>query len=219
MSDKEIVSSSPEVLGGDLVFAGTRVPVEVLVEYLAAGDPLDRFLEAIPTVSREQVLGYLQISADLAELESNARQREDDLRHAQEAGQSLVTLAEENMARLLVGKKVEIFVREPGDFESPDGAGLLKGTTTAYHPATIEPRQAFELAVTPFIGKDDAQVDKLTATSLYAGAAGLVSPMAVEQPVFVRLDGSGVQNAGLIGKMQIIFGGEAITTDSTFHSR
>ena len=213
MSDKEIVSSSPEVLGGDLVFAGTRVPVEVLVEYLAAGDPLDRFLEAVPTVSREQALGYLQMSADLAELESNARQREGDLRHAQEAGQSLITLVEENVARLLIGRKVEISVREPEDFESPDGTGLLKGTTTAYHPATIESRQAFELAVTPFTGKDGAQVEKLTATSLYADAAGLVSPMAVEQSVFVRLDGSGVQNTGLVGKMQVIFEVEAITTE------
>lgn len=70
MADKEIVSRDPEVLGGDLVFARTRVPVKNLVDYLATVDSLDRFLEATPTVSREQTLGYLQMSSDLAELES-----------------------------------------------------------------------------------------------------------------------------------------------------
>jgi len=40
-----IVSRDPEVLNGDLVFAGTRMPVKNLVDYLAAGDSLDYFLE------------------------------------------------------------------------------------------------------------------------------------------------------------------------------
>ncbi len=40
-----IVSRHPEVLNGDLVFAGTRVPVKNLVDYLAAGDPLEEFLD------------------------------------------------------------------------------------------------------------------------------------------------------------------------------
>lgn len=54
--DKLIVSSSPEVLSGAPVFTGTRVPVHTLVEYLAAGDSIDDFLEGFPTVSREQVI-------------------------------------------------------------------------------------------------------------------------------------------------------------------
>ena len=57
-----IVSRDPEVMNGALVFAGTRVPVEVLVEYLAAGDSLDEFLEAIPTVNREQAVAYLKMT-------------------------------------------------------------------------------------------------------------------------------------------------------------
>lgn len=215
----DIASRDPDVLGGALVFAGTRVPVEVLVEYLAAGDPLDRFLEAIPTVSREQALGYLQMSADLAEIESNARQREDDLRSAHEEGERVITIAEEKVACLLVDRKVEISVREPEDFESPDGASSLKGTTTAYQPAAIQSRQAFELTVTPFRGKDGTQVEKLTATSLYADAAGLVPPMAVGQPVYVRLNGSGVQDTGLIGKIQVIFEVETTTTEKGWRVR
>ena len=219
MADKEIVSRDLEVLGGDLVFAGTRVPVKVLVEYLAAGDPLEDFLDGFPGVSREQALGYLQMSTDLAGLESDARQREDDLRHAQEAGQRLITIAEDNVARLLVGKKVEIYIREPENFESPDGPGFLKGTTTAYKPATIQSRQAFELEVTPFTGKDGVQVKKLTATSLYADGAGIMSPMAVEQPVYIRLDGTGVPSTGLIGKMRVIFEVETIVTEKGWRVR
>ena len=64
MEAKGIVSRDAEVMNGALVFAGTRVPVEVLVEYLAAGDPLDRFLEAIPTVGREQAVAYLKMTPE-----------------------------------------------------------------------------------------------------------------------------------------------------------
>ncbi len=59
---KEIVSRNPRVLGGDLVFAGTRVPVKNLVDYLAAGDTLEEFLDDFPGVSREQALAYLHIT-------------------------------------------------------------------------------------------------------------------------------------------------------------
>lgn len=62
-----IVSRDPEVMNGALVFAGTRVPVEVLVEYLAAGDSLDEFLEAIPTVGREQAVAYLKMTPGAVE--------------------------------------------------------------------------------------------------------------------------------------------------------
>lgn len=58
----DIVSRDPEVMNGAMVFAGTRVPVEMLVEHLVAGDTLDQFLEAIPTVSREQAVAYLRMS-------------------------------------------------------------------------------------------------------------------------------------------------------------
>jgi uncharacterized protein (DUF433 family) len=62
-----IVSRDPEVLNGDLVFAGTRVPVKNLVDYLAAGDTLDYFLEGFPGVSREQAVAYLEMSHKVVE--------------------------------------------------------------------------------------------------------------------------------------------------------
>jgi uncharacterized protein (DUF433 family) len=52
-----VVHSDPNILGGAPVFAGTRVPVDVLFPYLEAGDSLDRFLEQHPTVSRGQAVG------------------------------------------------------------------------------------------------------------------------------------------------------------------
>ena len=54
-------------MNGTLVFAGTRVPVEVMVQHLAAGDPLDRFLENFPSVSREQAVAYLEMTPREAE--------------------------------------------------------------------------------------------------------------------------------------------------------
>lgn len=67
---KRIFSRDTDVMHGALVFTGTRVPVETLVQHLAAGDPLDKFLDDFPTVSREQVVAYLEMT--LREAESGA---------------------------------------------------------------------------------------------------------------------------------------------------
>jgi uncharacterized protein (DUF433 family) len=63
LRDSSIVSMSSEVMGGALVFAGTRVPVETLLDYLKAGESVDDFLAGFPTVSREQVVGLLDSSS------------------------------------------------------------------------------------------------------------------------------------------------------------
>lgn len=55
-----LISCSPDVMGGTPVFAGTRVPVQTFLDYLEAGETLDGFLEGFPTVSREQVVGFLE---------------------------------------------------------------------------------------------------------------------------------------------------------------
>ncbi len=69
MDEKEkraLVSASPEIMGGTLVFAGTRVPVETLFDYLEAGDGIGDFLAGFPSVSREQVIGVLHALKDEA---------------------------------------------------------------------------------------------------------------------------------------------------------
>ena len=53
MSD--VVTTNPNVLGGTPVFAGTRVPVETLFDYLKRGRTVEYFLEQFPSVQREQV--------------------------------------------------------------------------------------------------------------------------------------------------------------------
>ena len=57
---RPIISSSPEILGGTPVFAGTRVPVQTLFDYLEAGETIDNFLDGFPTVKREQVIAFLE---------------------------------------------------------------------------------------------------------------------------------------------------------------
>ena len=54
------ITCSPEVLGGTPVFAGTRVPVQTLFDYLEAGETIDDFLEGFPTVTRDQVVAFLE---------------------------------------------------------------------------------------------------------------------------------------------------------------
>lgn len=54
-----IVSRDPEVMGGAVAFIGTRVPLQTLLDYLEAGESIDDFLEGFPSVSREQVIAFL----------------------------------------------------------------------------------------------------------------------------------------------------------------
>ncbi len=60
----QVVSRNPEVHSGDLVFSGTRVPVETLVAYLISGSSIEEFLESFPTVERWQVESYLALSLE-----------------------------------------------------------------------------------------------------------------------------------------------------------
>ena len=59
------IHSDPEIMGGTPVFAGTRVPVQTLVDYLAAGDPLDEFLDNFPSVTREQAVAVLELAKEM----------------------------------------------------------------------------------------------------------------------------------------------------------
>jgi uncharacterized protein (DUF433 family) len=59
-----VISRSPGVMGGAPVFTGTRVPVQTLLDYLEAGDSIDEFLEGFPSVSREQVIAFLEQAKD-----------------------------------------------------------------------------------------------------------------------------------------------------------
>ena len=57
--NSQIITKSPEVMGGTPVFAGTRVPVQTLLDYLKAGESINDFLDGFPTVTREQVISFL----------------------------------------------------------------------------------------------------------------------------------------------------------------
>ena len=61
--EQNFLSIDAEVMGGTPVFAGTRVPVRTLVEYLEAGDTINNFLEGFPSVVRLQVIAFLNAAA------------------------------------------------------------------------------------------------------------------------------------------------------------
>ena len=64
MTKKSIVLTDPEIMSGEPCFAGTRVPVRTLLDYIEGGDSLDEFLEDFPTVARRQAIAFLEQSAD-----------------------------------------------------------------------------------------------------------------------------------------------------------
>jgi uncharacterized protein (DUF433 family) len=58
--ENSVISASPDIMGGTVVFAGTRVPVQTLFDYLKGGESIDSFLDGFPTISREQVIIFLE---------------------------------------------------------------------------------------------------------------------------------------------------------------
>lgn len=60
VSVSRVVSQNPEILGGEPVFTGSRVPVKSLFDHLEAGDSIEQFLEGFPSVKREQVIALLE---------------------------------------------------------------------------------------------------------------------------------------------------------------
>jgi uncharacterized protein (DUF433 family) len=57
----DIVHSDPDILGGTPVFAGTRVPIQSLFDYLEGGETLDEFLRQFPSVDRNQAIAALDV--------------------------------------------------------------------------------------------------------------------------------------------------------------
>ena len=64
MRKTNVVWRSPDVMGGTPVFRGTRVPVQTLLDYVEAGESIDDFLAGFPSVSREQVIEFLEAAKD-----------------------------------------------------------------------------------------------------------------------------------------------------------
>ena len=63
----QLINIDPEILGGTLVFYGTRVPIKNLFDYLETGESIESFLSDFEGVKREQVIKILEISQKLVE--------------------------------------------------------------------------------------------------------------------------------------------------------
>ncbi|MGB3516275.1 MAG: DUF433 domain-containing protein [Elainellaceae cyanobacterium] len=60
IENSPVISASPGVMSGTPVFAGTRVPIQTLLDYLKAGESINDFLDGFPTVTQEQVITLLE---------------------------------------------------------------------------------------------------------------------------------------------------------------
>jgi uncharacterized protein (DUF433 family) len=72
MTPRSVVQSNPDILGGEPVFAGTRVPVRNLIDCLEHGGSLDEFLTDYPSVTREQAIAVLEMAREAAGREAAA---------------------------------------------------------------------------------------------------------------------------------------------------
>jgi uncharacterized protein (DUF433 family) len=64
MPDTPLFTSDPDVMGGRLVFRGTRIPVEILFENLADGMSLDEILDAYPNIKRDDAVAAIEIACE-----------------------------------------------------------------------------------------------------------------------------------------------------------
>jgi uncharacterized protein (DUF433 family) len=61
----DVIRVDPEIMSGEPCFAGTRVPIRNLIDYLSGGESLDKFLNSFPTVTREQATAVLELAGEL----------------------------------------------------------------------------------------------------------------------------------------------------------
>ena len=64
MKTENVIETRMDILGGAPVFRGTRVPIHTLIDSLEAGDSIDLFLYDFPSVAREQVLAFLEMTKE-----------------------------------------------------------------------------------------------------------------------------------------------------------
>lgn len=73
LAQHEVVHTDPEILAGEPVFVGTRVPLRNLFDYLEAGDSLETFLDAFPDVTREQAVAALELAREAMTASASSR--------------------------------------------------------------------------------------------------------------------------------------------------
>lgn len=61
----ELITCDVEIMSGTPVFKNTRVPIKNLIDYLGTGESLDEFLEAFPSVTREQAIQILELAEEI----------------------------------------------------------------------------------------------------------------------------------------------------------
>ena len=62
--EQSVITRTLDIMGGTPVFRGTRVPVQTLLDYLEAGESIDEFLDGFPSVTRAQVIDFLEQAKD-----------------------------------------------------------------------------------------------------------------------------------------------------------
>jgi uncharacterized protein (DUF433 family) len=67
----DVISVSPEILGNQPVFKGTRVTIESLFDYLESGESMDQFIDDFPSVSKHQAIAVIEIAAKLMSSKNN----------------------------------------------------------------------------------------------------------------------------------------------------
>lgn len=70
--DTPLVTRDPEVMSGALCFAGTRVPVKNLFDYLEGSSSLEDFLEDFPSVNRERAVAVLEVARERLAADASA---------------------------------------------------------------------------------------------------------------------------------------------------
>ena len=76
------IHSDPDILGGTLVFRGTRVQAQTLLDYLDDGYTLEEFLENFPSVNSQDAVDFLRLARATTFVTLNEAQRSEESLHS-----------------------------------------------------------------------------------------------------------------------------------------
>ncbi len=71
-SIKGFTAKDPEIMSGSLVFAGTRIPVRSLFDYLEGGESIDEYLRQFPSVKKEQTIAVLDVAFEIMDAHAHS---------------------------------------------------------------------------------------------------------------------------------------------------
>jgi uncharacterized protein (DUF433 family) len=139
MIEHPLIVRDPEIMHGTPVFAGTRVPIQTLLDYLEDGDPLEEFLDDFPSVTREQATELIRLAGQVLLDETPEPPAENQIVNLEELAKQMVEANGKPISAAII-EKLSIDEREALFKLYLRARGLVRDRDTTNLPPPRMPR-------------------------------------------------------------------------------